>query len=198
MKAYSALLLLFVVALVVALCADECTGQGRRPPQPKPEPKGPERNIPGWTEAPGSIPEDKEEARKATVFEHFTAVAECKMDKPFMIYFYWPDEGKMEKTSAACAIFEKALAEASQFQDACSEFGCYKCNAKDLDKKLVSKHGVKIPCILVFNALGKKVHTITKISKSSDKSLAKKLASIKAASDKAVEKVREKEESKDE
>lgn len=188
------LLILFLAAsTVIAFCLDECPGQGRRPKQPKPEPKGPERNVPGWTEVSGSIPDDKEEAKKATVFEHFSATAECNMSKPFMVYFYWPDEGKKDKNATACAAFEKNLAAASDFQTAAADFGCYKCNAKDIDKKLKSKYGVKTPLLLFFDATGKKRHKITKFPKS-DKSLVKKLKKIKENSDKAVEKAKEKEE----
>lgn len=196
MNWYRLLVLLLAAGVAVALCFDECPGQGGRQPSPKPQPKGPERSIPGWTEAPGGIPEDKEEARKAKVFEHFAATSECRMDKPFVIYFYWPDEGKMEKTAAACSVFEKGLASASNVQSALGEFGRYQCNSKDLDKKLKTKYASKIPSILVFDATGKKVHTITKMS-GSDKTLAKKLESIKKASDKAVEKAQEKEEKTD-
>jgi hypothetical protein len=184
---------LLAVGIALIFCFDECSGQGR-PAQPKPsEPKGPERSVPGWTEVSGSIPDDKTEARKATVFEHFSGTAECKMDKPFVIYFYWPDEGKMERTAVACSKFEKGLGEASNFQAALGSFGCYKCSVKDLDKKLISKYSAKPPAIIVFDAMGKKVYSITKISKS-DKSVAKKMESIKKASDKAVEKAKEKEE----
>ena len=197
MNWYRLLVMLLVTGVAVALCFDVCSGQGRRQPSPQPQSKGPERSIPGWTEASGAIPEDKEEARTATVFEHFSATSECKMNKPFVIYFYWPDEGKMEKTAAACSVFEKGLAEASNVQSALGEFGCYKCNSKDLDKKLKTKYATKIPSILVFDATGKKVHTVTKVSKS-DKTLAKKLESIKKASDKAVEKEQKKEEKSDE
>jgi hypothetical protein len=190
----SILIALLAAAVVLAVCFDECSGQGRRPQQPKPDaPKGPERNIPGWTEVSGSIPDDKAEARKATVFEHFSGATECKMDKPFVIYFYWPDEGKMERTAVACSKFEKSLAAASNLQSALGNFGCYKCSAKDLDKKLKSKYSAKPPTIVVFDATGKKVYSITKISKS-DKTVAKKMESIKKASDKAVEKAKAKEE----
>jgi len=113
-----------------------------------------------------------------------------------MIYFYWPDEGKKGKSATACATFEKNLAAASDFQTAAADFGCYKCNAKDLDKKLKSKYGVKTPLILFFDAAGKKVHKLTKFPKS-DKSLVKKLEKIKKDSDKAVEKAQKKEEKKD-
>lgn len=196
MNRYTLLLLFVAIALAMAFCMDECSGQGRRQPKPKEEPKGPERSVPGWTDTSGSIPDDKKEAKKATVFEHFSATAECKMNKPFVIYFYWPDEGKKEKNAVACSKFEKSLAAASNVESALGDFGCYKCNAKDLDKKLKSKYSVKIPSIVVFDALGKKKHSITKISKS-DKTLAKKLNKIKEDSDKAVEKAQKKEEKKD-
>lgn len=194
MKLHAFLFVLLAAGVALALCFDECSGQGGRPGQPKPDqPKGPERSIPGWTEVSGSIPDDKEEAKKATVFEHFSGTADCKMDKPVVIYFYWPDEGKMEKTAVACSKFEKGLAEAANLQSALSSFGCYKCNAKDLDKKLVSKYSAKAPVIVVFDATGKKVYNFNKASKS-DKTVAKKMESIKKASDKAVEKAKEKEE----
>jgi hypothetical protein len=192
MNRFGVLLLILAFAAALAVCVDECLGQGGRPGQQPPQPKGPQRSIPGWTEASGSIPSDKEEAKKATVFEHFSATAECKLEKPFVIYFYWPDEGKMDKDAVACGEFEKGLAAASNVQGALGEFGCYKCNAKDLDKTLKSKYGVKVPLIVVFDATGKKVHTINKISKD-DKSIAKKLESIKKASDKAAEKAKKKE-----
>ncbi len=194
MKLRSFLIVLLAAGVALALCFDECTGQGGRPGQPKPaQPKGPERSIPGWTEVSGSIPDDKTEASKATVFEHFSGTAECKMEKPFVIYFYWPDEGKMEKNAVACSKFEKGLAEASNLQSALGSFGCYKCSVKDLNKKLISKYGAKPPVIVVFDATGKKVYNFNKVSKS-DKTVAKKMESIKKASDKAVEKAKEKEE----
>jgi len=184
-------LLMAAFVFIAPLFLDECSGQAR--PGQK-QPKAPERNIPAWTEVSGNIPENKLEAKKAGVFEYFSGTVECRMEKPLAIYFYWPDEGKMEKTAYLCSQFEKTLGAASNTQTAFGEFGCYKCNAKNLDKKLASKLGVKVPLILLFDATGKKVHSITKIS--SDKSLAKKLGSIKKASDKAVEKASKKEEGK--
>ena len=181
------------IVMLLTCGLSECVAQGKKPKPARPEPKGPERELPSWTDTSGTYPEDKKEARKATVFEHFAETAGNKMAKPILIYFYWPDEGKPDRIALACASFEKNLSKASNFHDAAGEFGSYKCNLKNVDKKLIAKFKLKAPCILIFNATGKKVASIAKFPKN-DKSLAKKLNKIKTSSDKAVEKAQKKKE----
>ncbi len=179
----SLLLLSIAAVLTVSFCLEQCTGQDKKPPK-EPEPEGPERNLPNWQDISGYVPD--ESVKKPTVFDYFPGTAVDKMSTPFIIYFYKPNKGKEDKTALACAEFEKKMAAAEKFDEATDEFGCYRCNAKDLDAKVIKKFKVKVPSLLVFIATGKKVYTLTKFP-NSDKSLAKKLKKIKKTSDKAVE-----------
>lgn len=193
-KSASAALLALVGGGILSTAAQGAllqSSKGIRPDRP-PAPGGAladrpksKRKIPSWTAATGSIPEDEEAAKKATVFENFPATAGEKKKKPFLIYFYVPGEDDSKSKVKACIKFEKALAAAAEFPKVAGDFGRYKCDTEDLDKKLISKYRIKTPCIIFFDAMGKRVHRITVFPKD-DESLAKRMKKIKEKSDKAA------------
>ena len=198
---YSIALAVFGAAAVVLACGVAAQGAEKSGPKngagKKIVAKNPnevERHIPYWNaiqNGTGAGQGAGKDAAKpkgpATVFDDFkvTAVNRCK--KPLVIYFYWPATDAADPAAKECGKFETALMNAAECAKALKDFACYKSDAKKLDKELRKKYAAKVPALLVCDASGKVVKTVTNFP-GSEKSLALQLAEIKKNSDKACEK----------
>jgi hypothetical protein len=155
--------------------------------EPKPSPsesKTVERNVPTWTMATGVLP--KKPTGKETVFDFFRETADCKDKKPFMIYFYWPEEDKTDPSkNKKCADFEDKIDKAKDFKKATmTGFGRYKCSIKKVDKKIQSQFTRIAPALVIFDHTGKKVKTLNSFPYT-EKELVKSIEELK----KNVEKI---------
>ncbi|MHC4661994.1 MAG: twin-arginine translocation signal domain-containing protein [Planctomycetota bacterium] len=178
----SAAALLALVSGGTALLAPQETraSRGSRPDKPKSK-----RNIPAWTSIYDDITLEDGEIRDANVFEIFPGTSACRMVKPFMIYFYRPGENENEKDIKKSISFEADLAKCATFEKASAGFGKFLCDTSTINEKVLKKFGLSVPQILIFNALGRKVHILKSIPANAEK-LSEKLEEIKKESDEAI------------
>ena len=127
----------------------------------------------------------KSSSAKKTLFDLFEQTAECRLRKPFVIYFYWPEEIKPTTVEKTCALFEKKLAAAAGVEQTLSSFGRFICNAKELPKKVKVSLAPSAPRLAVYDPSGKRVYMVTRFP-ASEKPLVKKLETIKTLADKLV------------
>jgi hypothetical protein len=186
--AASCIAVCLVLGLLYCLRVDAAGAPGKAAPKKATPPAVAtvERNLPSWTATRGALPKDaKKVTGKETVFDLFVETAACKMQKPFVVYFYWPEDDKANPTlNKKCAALEKSLSEAPLTRQAIASFGRFLCNAQKLDKKIKSKFAATVPAIQVYDPAGKKLQSLTSIG--NDKALAKQLETIKKNAEKLV------------
>ncbi len=138
--------------------------------------------------------EIKEAIKKTTLFEDFKGIADLKLTRPVVIFFYITDDGTpaTKKEVEKCNQLRENVLSDEDFISAAEDFAWFKVDATKLSGPLKKKYRVtSAPAVVFFDCTGKRLYRLTN-PRQKVKTLVKKMASFVVKSEKAKDKAEKK------